>query len=246
MLATRIFSVLFSVFMLAAAIASPAAALTVGDSDTFSASPQVLAVGGGSASNSDVFNGAYTLNLFDPSQGTLTGVTVSVTQTVAPIADVTFLCASSGCVGTGVATFDQSVSLNLGTVSAATGPVTGDAGGTCFGTEGCQIFSVGALSTLTASYVFSSASDLANFIGLGSFTLDRLLDVSVSISSLENSAAGSIVSGTASPWAGTATVTYEYSALVAAVPEPGSAAAFLLAVAGLFAARRRKSASATA
>lgn len=248
MIKTRFAAALLGASILTAAIVSPAAALTVIDSDTFSATPQGLAVGGGSAVNSASFAGAYTLDLFDPSQGTLTGVTVSVTQTVAPTAQLTFLCANpvSGCVGTGVASFDQSVSLTLGTVSAATGPVTGSAADTCFGTDSCQTFTNGSLSTLTANYAFSTAAELANFVGLGSFTVDRLLDIALSVNSLDNSAGSSILVGQASPWAGTATVTYEYEAQAAAVPEPFGAAAFLLGVGGLFAARRRKSASATA
>ena len=246
MIKTRIVPALLGVFTLAAAIASPAAALTLFDSDTFSATPQVLAVGGGSASNSGSFGGAYTLDLFDSSQGTLTGVTVSVTQTVAPTAQLTFLCASStaGCVGSGSSFFNQSVSLTLGTVSAATGPVAGGAADTCLGLTGCQTFVTGPLSTLTATYSFSTAADLANFVGLGAFTVDRLLGISLSVSSLDNSVSSSILVGQASPWAGTATVTYEYEALAAVVTEPIGAAAFILGVGGLLAARRRKSDSA--
>ena len=243
---TRIVSAFFGALMLSAAAASPVAALTVADSASFSTNHQVTAVGAGSASNSGVFSGAYTLDLFDPSQGTLTGVRVSVSQTAAPTASLTFLCADAeaGCIGSGFNNIAQSVSLNFGTVSAATGPVAGSAGGQCLGLFGCQAFFVGPLSTLTANYVFSSVSDLANFVGLGSFTVDRQLNVKASAVSLLDSAATSVLDGFVSPWTGTATVTYEYSALVAAVPEPGSAAALLLAAAGLFAARRRASASA--
>jgi hypothetical protein len=187
-------------------------------------------------------NGAYTLQQFNGALGTLNSVRIEFNQTAASrISDTGGNCAVgfSECAVSLARTFTQSGSVTLGTANATaatiidTDTVNCDLGG---GPNAC-FFSAHPLASPYAEVIdFTAASDVANFVGGGTFSV--LTDLVASYLASLTSESIDVSSGAEYAWAGAATVIYDYTEASTEIPAPAGAAFLLIGLAAL--ARRKR------
>lgn len=188
-------------------------------------------------------NGSYTLQQFNGALGTLNSVRIEFNQAVnSTISDTGGNCAFgfTDCAVSLARTFTQSGSVTLGTANATAATIIDpdtvncDIGG---GGNACFLSTHARNSPYTEAIDFTAASDVANFVGGGTFSVvtDLIADYLASLTpeSIDLS------SGVEYSWGGTATVIYDYTpGGVIAMPAPAGAAFLLIGLAAL--ARRKR------
>lgn len=233
--------------VLTAAGAMSANAAIVSNSDTQSFEPFGFLVSsqiapGGAIAETQFRNGAYMLQQFNGALGTLNSVRIEFNQGVNSALSDT----GGHCVGTLTEcainlsrTFTQSGSVTLGTASATMATIIDpntvncDLGG---GSNSCFLSTHAHTSPYTEAIDFTAASDVANFVGGGTFSVVTDLIATYLAALTPESAA--VESGLEYAWGGTATVIYDYTAgSTVAMPAPAGAAFLLI---GLAAIARRK------
>jgi hypothetical protein len=236
-------ALLFSVAIMLSATSARAATISNSDaqsfvSDTLSAS----AVAGSGASNSNTYSGSYTLQLFDGALGVLNSVRIEFSQAVdSSFAGVNGLCAGfspGDCTGGLGRSFTQSGSVLLGTAAGNAAVSTDSNFINCaflIGPSGCS-GPVARTSPYSEVIDFTSATDIVNFVGTGSFGVDT--DLFAQFSLTAGGLAIDAQSGMSFLWGGSATVIYDYTSASTGIPAPAGAAFLLIGFAAL--ARRKR------
>lgn len=233
-------------FVVAGAVSANAAIISNSDTQIFE--PFGFLVGfhtapGAPVGDTQNRNGVYTLQQFNGALGTLNSVSVVFNQAVdSTIDDTGGSCAVgfSDCQVNLTRTFTQSASLTLGTASGATSAIVdndtvncvlGLAPNACFNSTHARV------SPFTEAIVFTDVSDVANFVGGGTFNVTT--DLIASYLAELTPETIDLSSGASYFWSGTAEVIYDYTPGGAvAMPAPAGAAFLLIGLAAL--ARRRK------
>ena len=232
--------------------ANAANALVVSNSDTQShvvfGSLFSEATSASNLPDSQTHNGAYTLQQFNSALGTLNSVRIEFNQGVNSTIDDTggnCLPGFSDCAVSLTRIFVQAGAVSLGSASGGTAPIVDlstlncNIGGSPTDPGHCHEtppYPHSRTSPFTEAIEFTSAADIAEFVGPGSFTVDTIL--LVDFEAMAGLGTDNVSSGTGFDWGGTATVIYDYSPDQVAMPAPG-AAAFLLAGALVLARLRR-------
>lgn len=188
-------------------------------------------------------NGSYTLQQFNGALGTLNSVRIEFNQGVnSVLSDTGGHCAGTfaECAISLSRTFTQSGSVTQGTASATAATIIDsntincDLGG---GSSACFLLSTGRNSPYTEAIDFTAASDVANFVGGGTFSVVTDLIAHYLAELTPESAA--VESGLEYSWGGTATVIYDFTAgSTVAMPAPAGAAFLLIGLAVI--ARRKR------
>ncbi len=225
--------------VLPAAGAMSANAAIVSKSDTQSFEPFGFMVSSQTAPSAafpdtQVLNGAL---------GTLNSVRIEFNQGVnSALSDTGGNCAAgfAACAVSLSRTFTQSGSVTLGTASATAAmiidpnTVNCDLGG---GPNACFLSNHAQTSPYTEAIDFTAASDVANFVVVGTFAVATDLIANYLATLTPESI--DVVSGLEYSWGGTATVIYDYTAgSTVAMPAPAGAAFLLIGLAAL--ARRKR------
>jgi hypothetical protein len=225
--------------VLPAAGAMSANAAIVSKSDTQSFEPFGFMVSSQTAPSAafpdtQVLNGAL---------GTLNSVRIEFNQGVnSALSDTGGNCAAgfAACAASLSRTFTQSGSVTLGTASATAAmiidpnTVNCDLGG---GPNACFLSNHAQTSPYTEAIDFTAASDVANFVVVGTFAVATDLIANYLATLTPESI--DVVSGLEYSWGGTATVIYDYTAgSTVAMPAPAGAAFLLIGLAAL--ARRKR------
>ena len=224
-------------------------ALVVSNSDT-----QTHVAFGGLSSDaanppdSQTFNGAYTLQQFNGALGTLNSVRIEFNQGVNSTIDDTggnCLRGFSDCAVSLTRVFAQAGGVALGSAVGGAASVVDPStlncniGGSTTDPGHCHEtppYPHSRTSAYTEAVEFTIATDVAEFVGAGTFTVDTILLAEYGVAA--GLGTDNVSSGVGFDWGGTATVIYDYSPDQVAMPAPG-AAAFLLAGALVLAARKR-------
>ena len=195
--------------------------------------------------------GIYTLRQFDGSLGTLNSVRIEFDQQVDSLLDPPFGTLPVGAIGScvsGVASctahlnriVEQRGSVTLGTASASTSLSIDNHTVNCdpqnpLSSTGCAP-EFHRNSPFSDATEFTSASDVANFVGSGTFS--ALANFSASYFATLGADGAVVISEASSGWQGQATVIYDYTpGGVVAMSAPAGAAFLLI---GLAALSRRK------
>ena len=182
-------------------------------------------------------NGAYTLQQFNGALATLNSVRIEFNQAInSSISDTGGNCAVgfSECAVSLARTFAQSGSITLGTASGTASTIVDTDTTLCDlgGPSACFLQSTGLTSPYTEAIDFSAASDVANFVVVGTFSVVPDLIASYLASLTPESI--DLSSGAEFVWAGSATVIYNYTpGGVVAMPAPAGAASLLIGLAAL-------------
>ena len=232
--------------------ANAANALVVSNSDTQShvvfGSLFSEAIPGSELPDSQIHNGAYTLQQFNSALGTLNSVRIEFNQAVNSTIDDTggnCLSGFSDCAVSLSRTFTQGGAVSLGTAVGGTTLIVDPStlncniGGSPSDPGHCREtppYPHSRTSPFTEAIEFTSATDVAEFVGLGTFTVDAILFAD--FTAVAGLGTGNVSSAAGFNWGGMATVIYDYSSDQVAMPAPG-AAAFLLAGALVLARLRR-------
>jgi hypothetical protein len=234
--------------VLPAAGAMSANAAIVSKSDTQSFEPFGFMVSSQTAPSAafpdtQVLNGVYTLQQFNGALGTLNSVRIEFNQGAnSALSDTGGNCAAgfAACAASLSRTFTQSGSVTLGTASATAAmiidpnTVNCDLGG---GPNACFLSNHAQTSPYTEAIDFTAASDVANFVVVGTFAVATDLIANYLATLTPESI--DVVSGLEYSWGGTATVIYDYTAgSTVAMPAPAGAAFLLIGLAAL--ARRKR------
>lgn len=230
--------------------AAPSQATTISffDTQTFVSSGAVQS-SNGSPVNSTSHNGSYALQLFDSSLGTLNSVRLQINQSI----DSTLNFGSAPCFplqngeecqeitreGDQSATYTAGATANAALASQlffhvdlCSAPIVGT------GTPEYALCNDGfAQSFVLQDDVLLTGAQTADFEGIGSFAVDANMFFQHAVSIL-TSGAGQSTDAHFS-WAGTATVTYDYTAAATGIPVPAGASFLLIGLAALV--RRRLS-----
>jgi len=188
-------------------------------------------------------NGGYTLQQFNGALGTLNSVRIEFNQAVdSTIDDTGGGCAAgfAACAVDLARTFTQSGSVTLGTATATASTIIDPHVVNCdIGVTGnsCFLSAHNRNSPYTEAMDFLDPSDVANFVGAGTFNVVTDL-IAEYLATLDPITGGFVNSGSGFAWGGTATVIYDYTpGGVVAMPAPAGAAFLLI---GLAAIARRK------
>jgi hypothetical protein len=198
---------------------------------------ETFTIGPTSSNGKDVL----TFNMFDPSQGALTGVSFVLTS--ATNTSVTIDVNPGIEVSEGGATNTSSFSVVVESPNLTAFQTTGLASASCTGTFQCSNTGASGASPFNGAYVVPSV-DVAGFVGLGSIMVDLNYANSLMVTSCQYG--GCSPSGTLT-WAdapGTLEIEYQ----TADVPEPSTWALFgtgFVSVAGLWRMRRASRRNAT-
>jgi hypothetical protein len=179
-------------------------------------------------------NDSFSLSAFDPSLGTLTGVTITLNLDAVATPEIFNVTGGAGSetVSTSFATTLTGPDGTLVSATTASGPVTGAANTTALSITPLP-------STAVTQTVSASASNLSSYEGTGSLTFDLIAPASPGFTD-----SGTQLTGPATLAAGgtgsiygdsTATVSYTFEAAL----EPSSWALGLIALGGMFVLRRR-------
>lgn len=192
--------------------------------------------------------GSISLNLFDPTLGSLTRVDIELLSAFTGGIDVSGtadLPGPFGAMATGSADFDLSFDVIAGGFSTGTGTVTSSCGGDF---DGIDLVTGSCSSMDPFGGAFDSSStvalgDLSAFIGPGAFGMSLLLgpigvDVLDPIGNFNLTFDGPFGSIDAA-WSGTVTVAYTFTAATG-VPEPSTALLLGVSAIGMGIARRQK------
>lgn len=195
--------------------------------------------------DSQSLGGSYTLQQFNGALGTLNSVRIEFNQTVnSQIDDTGGTCALgfSECAVNLARSFTQSGAVTLGSASGTAASIIDADNVNCdlgVGPTACHSapYPHALASPYGEAIDLTSAADVANFVGGGTFTVttDLIAEYAASrtIETLELS------SGVSFTWGGTATVIYDYTpGGVVAMPAPAGAAFLLIGLAALARSRR--------
>ena len=144
---------------------------------------------------------------FDPSVGRLTGVSVSVNTSAS-----TFTIAPSGVlslVSFASATRSLGYTITAATTVATDGATRSDSGSVLLTLLGLGTSDIGG-AQLSKTTTFSAASDLANFVGSGSVSVDLVASDTLGVSTLLSLLNGAGFSGSGR-YAGSVSLTYSYA-----------------------------------
>lgn len=234
-------------FVVAGAVSSQAATISNSDTQThilpgFGFMSGFHTAPGAPVGDSQNHNGSYTLQQFNGALGTLNSVRIEFNQAVnSTIDDTGGTCAPgfSDCAVNLTRTFTQSGAVTLGSASGATSSifdtdtvncVLGLAPNACFQSTHAHA------SPFTEAIDFTSASDVANFVGGGTFSVTT--DLLATFLAELTAETIDLSSGAGFDWAGTATVIYDYTEASTQIPAPAGAAFLALGLAAL--ARRKR------
>jgi len=229
--------------VLTAAGALSANAAIVSNSDIQSFEPFGFLISGHTAPSAPIGdtqnrNGSFTLQQFNGALGTLNSVRIEFNQGVNSVIDDTGGSCAVGfseCAVSLARTFTQSGSVTLGTASATAATIIDadtvncDLGG---GANACFLSTHSRNSPYTEAIDFTAASDVANFVGGGTFSV--VTDLIASYLATLTSESTDVLSGASYSWGGQATVIYDYTAgSTVAMPAPAGAAFLLIGFAAL-------------